>query len=311
MSWSWVNKWNLSCTSLFKNDIFDIGIQMAENFAILASWRSKTVVLAQKTSNRVFISEETIFLVRVNRRVFKRRPTSEELNTEIHSVSHWLHQNNLDLNEPKTFALNFFETKANTNIQNCAVQKCNTYKYLGVILDSNLTFEPHAESICLKLKKWIGIIARLRETYSHNTILMLYKTTVVPIFEYGLLFYDGTSFMIFMINKLQKIERLHNKILRIVCRKKPSDSIFETFFEFKILTMCELYMKHLLSFSFKSYFGLHSNKMMNEILTANQNFSFNTHSKTTRILQTKTSKRNSTRTSLGYRGRILINFLLK
>ena len=150
MSWSWVNKWNLSCTSLFKNDIFDIGIQMAENFAILASWRSKTVVLGQKTSNRVFISEETIFLVRVNRRVFKRRPTSEELNTEIHSVSHWLHQNKLELNESKTFCTEFFETKANTNIQNCAVQKCNTYKYLGVILDSNLTFEAHAESICLK-----------------------------------------------------------------------------------------------------------------------------------------------------------------
>ena len=51
--------------------------------------------------------------------------------------------------------------------------------------------------------------------------------------------------------------------------------------------------------------------MMKEILTTNQNFSYNTRSKTTRIIQTKTSKNNSTRTSLGYRGRILTNFLLK
>ena len=99
--------------------------------------------------------------------------------------------------------MNFFETKANTNIQNCPVQKCNTYKYLGVILDANLTFEKHVESICLKLKKWIGIIARLRRTCSRNTVLMFYKTTVVPIFEYGLLIYGGTT-----LNKLQKIERL-------------------------------------------------------------------------------------------------------
>ena len=99
----------------------------------------------------------------------------------------------------------------------------------------------------------------------------------------------------------KKIERLPKKNLRIVFRKKPSDSIFDTIFEFKILTICELYIKHLLSFSLKSYFGLHSNKMMNEILTANQNFSYNTRSKTTRIIQTKTSKRISTRTSLGYR----------
>ena len=59
----------------------------------------------------------------------------------------------------------FFETKANTNIQNCAVQKCNTYKYLGIILNANLTFETHMESICLKLKKWIRIIARLMKTF--------------------------------------------------------------------------------------------------------------------------------------------------
>ena len=87
--------------------------------------------------------------------------------------------------------------------------------------------------------------------------------------------------------------------MRFICRKKPSDSIFETVFEFKILTVIELYIKDLLLFSLKSYFGLSSNKMMNEILTANQNFSYNTRSNTTCIIQTKTSKKNSTRTSLG------------
>ena len=135
---------------------------------------------------------------------------------------------------------------------------------------------------------------------------MFYKTTVVPIFEYGLLIYGGTT-----LKKLQKTERLKKKILRVVFRKKPSDSIFETLFEFKNLKICELNIKHLLPFSLKPYFGLHSNKMMNEILTSNQSFSYNTRSKTTRIIQTKTSKRNSTRTSLGYRGIIFINFLLK
>ena len=51
--------------------------------------------------------------------------------------------------------------------------------------------------------------------------------------------------------------------------------------------------------------------MISEILTANQNFSYNTHSKTTRNIQTKASKRKSTWASLGYCDRILINFLLK
>ena len=208
---------------------------------------------ACKLSTPYFFADDTSLL-------FKLRPTPEKLNTEIHSVSLWLHQNKLDLNESKTFVKNFFEIKADTNVQNCAVQKCNTYKYLGVILDANLTLEAHVESIYLKLKKWFGIIARLWKTCSRNTILMFYKTTVVPIFEYGLLIYGGTT-----LNKLQKIEPLQKKILRIVYSKKPNDFIFETLFEFKILTICELCIKHLLSFSLKSYFGLHSNKMMNEI----------------------------------------------
>ena len=55
----------------------------------------------------------------------------------------------MDLNETKTFVMNSFETKANSNYQNCAVQKFNTYKYLVVILDADLTFEAHVESFCL------------------------------------------------------------------------------------------------------------------------------------------------------------------
>ena len=48
-----------------------------------------------------FFADDTILLSKI-------RPTSEELNTESHSVSHWLHQNKLDLNESKTFVMNFF-----------------------------------------------------------------------------------------------------------------------------------------------------------------------------------------------------------
>ena len=109
---------------------------------------------------------------------------------------------------------------------------------------------------------------------------------------------------------MQKTERLQKKILRIVYRNKLNDLIFETLFEFEILAISELYIKHLLSFSLKSYFGLHSNKM-NEILTANQNFSYNARSKKTRIIQIKTSKRNSTRKFLRYCCIIFIIFLLK
>ena len=83
-----------------------------------------------------FFADETSLL-------FKKRPTSEKLNSEIHSVSYWLHQNKLDLIESKTFVMSFFETKINTNYQNCAVQKSNTCKYLRLFVDAILNFEAY------------------------------------------------------------------------------------------------------------------------------------------------------------------------
>ena len=84
---------------------------------------------------RFFADETSLF--------FKKRPSSEKLNSEIHSVSYWLNQNKMDLIELKTFVMSFFETKTNTNYQSCAVQKCNSCKYLRLFVDANLTFEAY------------------------------------------------------------------------------------------------------------------------------------------------------------------------
>ena len=59
-------------------------------------------------------------------------------------------------------------------------------KYLGTLIDSNLTWKYHISYITSKISKTIGVIARLRQFVSSSTLLTLYRSLVSPYLLYGL-----------------------------------------------------------------------------------------------------------------------------
>ena len=66
-------------------------------------------------------------------------------------------------------------------------------KYLGVILVPHLTFHAHCDYIKLKTLGKIGALGRIRSIVDHKTSLMLYKTLVLPLFDYCDLVYNCLS----------------------------------------------------------------------------------------------------------------------
>jgi len=42
------------------------------------------------------------------------------------------------------------------------VKRVDTFKYIGLILDSKLTFAPHINSVCNKLNKFFGIFSHIK-----------------------------------------------------------------------------------------------------------------------------------------------------
>ena len=61
----------------------------------------------------------------------------------------------------------------NTNIKQTAFQK-----HLGLILDSQLSFEKHLKAIFNKVNKTIGLIRKLRNFLAKPSLLTTYKSFV-------------------------------------------------------------------------------------------------------------------------------------
>ena len=81
-----------------------------------------------------------------------------EVNFELQKVYVWLASNKLTLNIKKSKFM-FFSNKKKVNhemnikINGNKLEKCDNYKYLGVIFDNNLSWQPHIEYICGKISK--------------------------------------------------------------------------------------------------------------------------------------------------------------
>ena len=76
------------------------------------------------------------------------------------------------------------------------------YKYLGVFLDTNLTFKKHIDVskklICHKLY----LLSKIRKYINEFTAISIFKSMVVPLIDYGNIVYSGTSYQ--NLDKLQK-----------------------------------------------------------------------------------------------------------
>ena len=59
-------------------------------------------------------------------------------------------------------------------------------KYLGVLIDSTLTWRQHILFISSKISKSLGIISRLRHFVPTDTLLSIYQSLIQPYITYGI-----------------------------------------------------------------------------------------------------------------------------
>ena len=64
------------------------------------------------------------------------------------------------------------------------IVQTNTAKFLGVLIDSTLSWKSHIEYITKKVAKSIGIIKRVHNCLPTDTLNTLYNTLVLPYLNY-------------------------------------------------------------------------------------------------------------------------------
>ena len=59
-------------------------------------------------------------------------------------------------------------------------------KYLGVLLDSNLSWKFQINNVALKISRTVGVVARFRHFVPRTTLLNIYQSLILPYLTYGL-----------------------------------------------------------------------------------------------------------------------------
>ena len=71
-------------------------------------------------------------------------------------------------------------------LDNQLLEQKDSTKYLGLHIDSHLTWKPHIEHITKKIKRCIGIISKIRYFVSLQVLVQLYYTLIFPFLTYSL-----------------------------------------------------------------------------------------------------------------------------
>ena len=176
----------------------------------------------------------------------------QKVNAELNKLYVWLTLNKLNLNIKKSNFVIFrpyqkrlsfqpkiriFDNEKNMNIS----LECKNYvKYLGILIDSNLSWKIHIEYIALKISKIVGLIAKLRHFVPLHTLLNIYQSLISPYITYGLSVWGQAC-----KSHLNKILILQKRALRFTYFAKKNEHTIPPFINAKLLPLNFLYYKTL------------------------------------------------------------------
>ena len=152
------------------------------------------------------------------------------VNHELKTIVSWLNSNKMSLNVDKTHFMIFksqskkVSREKNIIINGSQISEVTSTKFLGVMIDSHLTWKPHIDYISKKIAKNIGIIIKARRIFEKDTLLTLYYSFIFPYFNYCIQLWGSTY-----KSYLDKLVILQKKVIRIIAgvnRRMHSVPIF-------------------------------------------------------------------------------------
>lgn len=186
----------------------------------------------------------------------------EQLNADLISVEGYLKMNKLKLNtgKTKTILINGI-SNMNIMINGEIIEKVNEIKYLGVVLDTKLSFEAHLNHICKKIAKKIGFFQRIRSKVSIDCAIKIYNVMVKPHFEYcsTILFLGPNQ----MLNRLQKLQNRGMRCILMCNRLTPVRLMLDAL---QWLTVNQRTYMNVLLFIFKMKNNMLPSYLFNQII---------------------------------------------
>jgi hypothetical protein len=107
----------------------------------------------------------------------------------------------------------------------CDAIECVTqYKYLEIMIDHRLNWEPHVQYVKQKLRKIIYAFGQLRQVLTVEHCRSVYYAYMLSVMQYGILASDGASTS--MMEPLAVTQRSNIKTILNRNIRYPSNSLF-------------------------------------------------------------------------------------
>ena len=158
------------------------------------------------------------------------------LNNGLKELHTWLIVNRLSLNIEKTNFVVFhpYNKKLKKNItlkiQKKAIAEKDSVKYLGILIDSGLTWVTHINALSKKISRAIGLLYKIRPFVSTNILKTLYYSLIYSHLNYAIEVWGSAD-----TTHLNRLLILQKRIVRMITRSDkrqedysflPSDPLF-------------------------------------------------------------------------------------
>ena len=149
------------------------------------------------------------------------------LQSGLNLFTTWCSRNKLTINTKKTKLMVFGSRSRVKKAKNVSVVMDNdrlrpvpSFKYLGVLLDSTLTYNSHISSLIRTVIHKITLLSKVKKYMTNNVALQIYKSMILPYLDYADVVFDKA-----FTKDLDKLQRLQNRCLKICA---GNDRLFGT-----------------------------------------------------------------------------------
>lgn len=174
-----------------------------------------------------------------------------KMNIELDNLSAWFKANKLALNINKTNYIVFSPNNINTvdmtlTIDSIQLQRVDSTKFLGIYMDSRMTWEHHINYVGNKMSSGLYILNSLKHTLPSYNLSMIYFSLIHCRLTYGCLLW-GNSYKKYM----NKINTAQNKAMRAVCKVNYNTSASPLFKAKKIMKVNDIYNHQVCQYMYK------------------------------------------------------------
>ena len=176
-----------------------------------------------------------------------------KLQADLDNITNWCKGNKLTISIKITKSMIFgskYKIKniilQNFTISGQPIEFVNHYKYLGIMLDSTLSFKNQIQNTIKIVSHKISLLSKIRNYISETAAINIYKTMIIPYLDYGDIIYYNLTMKI-----KGKLQTLQERALKICIKPQHHTPVELLHRSAKIAPLYKRRLSHVYNFMYK------------------------------------------------------------